>query len=130
SKYGLSVVAAVFRDGTDVYFARQQVGERLREIAADIPARYGRPELGPISTALGEVYQFVLRGEGRSLMELHGLLDWSILPQLRLVPGVVEVNTFGGEEKQYAVELDPAALAAAGVGVEDGVQALGRSNAT
>lgn len=129
SRYGLSVVTVVFKDGTDIYFARQQVNERLREIAESIPARYGRPEMGPISTALGEVYQFVLRGKGHSLMELETLLDWNILYQLRMVPGVVELNSFGGEDKQYEVKLDPAKLAAVGLGLADVIEALERSNA-
>jgi heavy metal efflux system protein len=129
SRYGLSVVTAVFEDGTDIYFARQQVNERLREIGESIPARYGRPAMGPVSTALGEVYQFVLRGEGHSLMELETILDWELMPQLRTVPGVVELNSFGGEDKQYEVKLDPRKLGAVGLGLADVVQALDRSNA-
>ena len=127
SRYGLSVVTVVFKDGTDIYFARQQVAERLQEIAEQVPQ--GRPQLGPISTGLGEVYQFVLRGKGHSLMELETLLDWTILFQLRMVPGVVELNSFGGEDKQYEVKLDPAKLAAVGLGLSDVVAALRRSNA-
>ena len=129
SRYGLSVVTAVFRDGTDIYFARQQVSERMREIAEAIPARHGRPELGPISSALGEVFQFVLRGKGKSLMELETLLDWTLVTQLRMVPGVVELNSFGGEDKQYEVKLDPKKLAAVGLGLSDVIEALSRSNA-
>jgi cobalt-zinc-cadmium resistance protein CzcA len=127
SRYGMSVVTVVFQDDTDIYFARQQVAERLREIGQDLPQ--GRPELGPISTGLGEVYQFVLRGKGHSLMELETLLDWTILFQLRMVPGVVELNSFGGEDKQYEVKLDPAKLAAVGLGLSDVVEAMRRSNA-
>ncbi len=129
SRYGLSVVTAVFNDGVNIYFARQQVNERLREIAEAIPARYGRPGMGPISTALGEVYQFVVRGKGHSLMELETLLDWTLVPQLRMVPGVVELNSFGGEDKQYEVRLDPRKLASAGLGLSDVLEALSRSNA-
>lgn len=127
SRYGMSVVTVVFQDGTDIYFARQQVAERLREIGQDLPQ--GHPEMGPISTGLGEVYQFVLRGKGHSLMELETLLDWTILFQLRMVPGVVELNSFGGEDKQYEVKLDPAKLAAVGLGLSDVVEAMRRSNA-
>lgn len=127
SRYGLSVVTAVFKDGTDIYFARQQIGERLRGIGEEV--RQGRPELGPISTGLGEIYQFMLRGEGHSLMELETLLDWTILPQIRMVPGVVELNSFGGHDKQYEVKLDPSKLAAVGLGLTDVVSALGRANA-
>src|SRR5438105_5616263 len=107
SRYGLSVVTAVFHDGTDIYFARQQINERMREIGEAIPARYGKPEMGPISTALGEIYQFVVRGKGQSLMDLETLLDWTLIPQLRMVPGIVELHSFGGEGKQYEVRLDP-----------------------
>ena len=87
SKYGLSVVTVVFNDGTDIYFARQMVLERMREAEEAVPAAYGRPEMGPIATGLGEIYQFVVRGEGHSLMELEETLDWYIGPQLRTVPG-------------------------------------------
>jgi len=129
SRYGLSVVTAVFHDGTDIYFARQQINERMREIAEAIPARYGKPEMGPISTALGEIYQFVVRGKGQSLMELETLLDWTLIPQLRMVPGIVELNSFGGEDKQYEVRLDPRKLASARLGLSDVIDALSRSNA-
>jgi cobalt-zinc-cadmium resistance protein CzcA len=129
SRYGLSTVTAVFRDGTDIYFARQQISERMREITDAIPERYGRPEVGPISTGLGEIYQFVLRGKGHSLMELKTLLDWELMVGLRMVPGIVEVNTFGGEDKQYEVRLDPARMAAVGVGLTEVFEALARNNA-
>jgi heavy metal efflux system protein len=129
SKYGLSVVTVVFRDGTDVYFARQLVGERMREAQAAVPAQYGRPEVGPISSGLGEVYQFVVANERLSLMQREELLDWVIAPQLRTVPGVVEVNSFGGENRQYQVVVDPKRLQAAGVSVAQIAAALERSNA-
>jgi cobalt-zinc-cadmium resistance protein CzcA len=128
SKYGLSVVTVVFDDDTGIYFARQLVGERMRQAEEAVPARYGRPEMGPISTALGEVYQFVLRGQGHSLMDLEETLDWYLGPQLRMVPGVVEVNSFGGEDKQYQVIIDPKRLQAAGLSVEEVVSALERTN--
>ena len=129
SKYGISVVTVVFSDDTDTYFARQRVAERLPEAERAIPPQYGRPALGPITTGLGEVYQFVLRGEGHSLMELEETLDYYIGPQLRMVPGVVEVNSFGGEDKQYQVVLDPSRLQAAGISVEEVARALERTNA-
>jgi cobalt-zinc-cadmium resistance protein CzcA len=128
SKYGLSVVTIVFEDDTDIYFARQMVMERMRA-AEDALAQHGRPEMGPISTALGEVYQFVVRGQGHTLMELEETLDWYIGPQLRTVPGVVEVNSFGGEDKQYQVVIDPRRLQASGLSVEEVVRALERTNA-
>lgn len=129
SRYGLSVVTIVFRDGTDIYFARQQINERLREAQDAIPATYGKPEMGPITTALGEVYQFVVRNDHMTLMQIEEILDWQIAPQLRMVPGVIEVNGFGGEEREYQVVLDPKRLQAAGISVAQVVDALAKSNA-
>ncbi|HYJ07503.1 MAG TPA: efflux RND transporter permease subunit, partial [Polyangiaceae bacterium] len=129
SKYGLSVVTVVFQDGTDIYFARQLVGERMAEAAEAVPGQYGRPELGPISSGLGEIFQFVVQSEHLSLMQLEELLDWQIGPVLRTVPGIVEVNSFGGQDRQYQVVLDPKRLQAAGVSVAQVIQALERSNA-
>jgi cobalt-zinc-cadmium resistance protein CzcA len=129
SKYGLSVVTVAFRDDTDIYFARQLVSERMREAEDAVPSRFGKPALGPISTALGEIYQFTVTNDRLSLMQLEEVLDWEIAPQLRTVPGIVEVNSFGGENKQYQVVLDPKRLQAAGVAVSDVALALRRSNA-
>ena len=129
SKYGLSVITVVFEDGTDIYFARQMVLERMRQAEEAVPSHYGRPEMGPIATGLGEIFQFVVRGEGHSLMELEETLDWYIGPQLKTVPGVVEVNSFGGEDKQYQVVIDPKRLQAASLSVGEVVRALERTNA-
>jgi cobalt-zinc-cadmium resistance protein CzcA len=129
SKYGLSVVTVVFDEGTDIYFARQMVAERMRDAEEAVPATYGRPEMGPIATGLGEIYQFVVRGEGKTLMELEETLDWYIGPQLRTVPGVVEVNSFGGEDKQYQVVVDPKRLQASGLSVGEVIHALESANA-
>jgi heavy metal efflux system protein len=129
SKYGLSVVTIVFRDETDIYFARQLVSERMREAGSAVPEQYGRPVMGPITTGLGEIYQFVVRNDRMSLMQLEELLDWQIGPQLRTVPGVVEVNSFGGEDRQYQVVLDPKRLQASGISVAQVVEALQKSNA-
>lgn len=129
SKYGLSVVTVVFEDSTDIYFARQMVSERMPEVRDAIPEGYGDPQMGPISTGLGEIYQFTLRNESMSLMELEELLDWYIGPQLRAVPGVVEVNTFGGENREYQVVLDPGLLRAAGLSIEEVVRAIEKANA-
>jgi cobalt-zinc-cadmium resistance protein CzcA len=129
SKYGLSVVTIVFHDDTDIYFARQLVNERLREAQDAIPSQYGKPEMGPITTGLGEVYQFVVRNDRMNLMQLEELLDWQIAPALRAVPGVVETNSFGGEDRQYQVVLDPKRLQASGVSVAEVVAALEKSNA-
>ncbi|AKU94941.1 Cobalt-zinc-cadmium resistance protein CzcA [Labilithrix luteola] len=129
SKYGISVVTIVFRDGTDIYFARQLVNERMREATDAVPSQYGKPEMGPISTGLGEIYQFTVRNDRLDIMQLEELLDWQIGPQLRTVPGVVEVNSFGGEDRQYQVLLDPKRLQAAGVSVAEVVTALDKANA-
>ncbi len=129
SKYGLSVVTVVFEDGTDIYFARQLVNERMPEAAEAVPGQYGRPEMGPTSSGLGEIFQFVVRNDQLTLMQLEELLDWQIRPVLRAVPGVVEVNSFGGEDRQYQVALDPKRLQASGVSVAQVIEALERSNA-
>ncbi len=129
SKYGLSVVTIVFTDDTSIYFARQLVSERMREAQEAVPAREGRPEMGPISSGLGEIFQFTVESDKLSLMQREELLDWYIAPALRTVPGVVEVNSFGGEDKQYQVIVDPKRLRAAGVSIADVARALERSNA-
>jgi cobalt-zinc-cadmium resistance protein CzcA len=130
SKFGISVVTLIFTDGTDVYFARGQVTERLIGVRDEIPPEVGRPELGPISTALGEIYMFELRAKkpARSTEELRTIVDWQIAPKLRQVPGVVEVVGYGGAEKQYRVTLDPARLAAHAVSVGEVRAALERDN--
>jgi cobalt-zinc-cadmium resistance protein CzcA len=129
SKYGLSVVTIVFQDNTDIYFARQLVSERMPEVQGSVPTQYGTPEMGPISSGLGEIYQFVVRNERLTLMQLEELLDWQIAPMLRTVPGIVEVNSFGGEDRQYQVVLDPKRLQASGVSVAQVALALENSNA-
>jgi len=128
SKFGLSVVTVAFEEGTDVYWARQLVGERLAEAREAVPEGYGEPEMGPISTGLGEIYQFELRGEGYSAMELRTLLDWVVNYQLRSVPGVVEVNAFGGELKTYQVTLDPKKLTAYGIPLHQVFESIERNN--
>jgi len=129
SKYGLSVVTVVFTDDTSIYFARQLINERMREVQDSIPSQYGKPEMGPISSGLGEIYQFTVKNDRLSLMELEEMLDWQIAPQLRTVPGIVEVNSFGGEDRQYQVVLDPKRLQAAGVSVAQVISALEKANA-
>ncbi|MBX3173524.1 MAG: efflux RND transporter permease subunit [Gemmatimonadaceae bacterium] len=113
SKFGLSQVTVVFEEGTDIYFARQQVQERLQLAREEIPAGYGTPEMGPISTGLGEIFQYTISadsGTGIDATELRTLQDWVVAPQLRAVSGVAEVNAFGGFEKQYQVLVRPEAL--------------------
>ena len=112
SRYGLSAVTVVFEDGVDVYFARQLVAERLVQAREAIPSGLGNPEMGPVTTGLGDVFQFTVEGEGVSAMERRTILDWMIAPRLRAVPGVTEVNAWGGLPKQYQVVVDPAKLRA------------------
>lgn len=129
SKYGISVVTIVFTEDTNIYFARQLVSERMSEAEESVPREYGRPEMGPISSALGEVFQFVLKGDGVSLLELEETLDWYVAPQLRTVPGVVETLSFGGQDKQYQILIDPSRLQASGLSVREVAAALEASNA-
>jgi cobalt-zinc-cadmium resistance protein CzcA len=129
SKFGISVVTIVFREGTDIYRARQLVGERLPRAAAAIPSGYGTPTLGPIATALGEVYQFQIEGEDIPPMELRKTLDWFVAYQLRGVPGVTEINSHGGELKTFQVEVDPDSLANYKLSLSDVFNALRANNA-
>jgi cobalt-zinc-cadmium resistance protein CzcA len=129
SKYGISVVTIVFEDGTDMYWARQLVAEHMIEARSNVPPHYGVPEMGPITTGLGEVCQFVIENPALDGMKLEEILDWQIRPALRTVPGIVEVDSFGGARREYQVVLDPARLQAAGVSVSQVVDALDRSNA-
>src|SRR5215510_14401507 len=113
SKFGLSAVTVVFVDSVDIYFARQLVLERLSQARAQIPENIGSPEMGPISTGLGEIYQYELKagkGGGYDATALRTIQDWSVRRQLLGVPGVTEVNSFGGLEKQFQVRLDPVKL--------------------
>ncbi len=129
SQFGISVVTAIFEDNLDVYFVRQLVNERLAIAVEQIPSEYARPMMGPLTTGLGEVYQFTVRGEGYSPMELRTLLEWDIGRRLRAVPGVVEVNIWGGREKQYQVTVDPQRLLAMKLSLKDIYDALAKNNA-
>jgi cobalt-zinc-cadmium resistance protein CzcA len=129
SKFGLSVVTVIFKDHVDLYFARRLVMERLSVAREEIPPEFGAPEMGPISTGLGEIYQFEVKGEGYSAMELRTILDWYVAYQLRSVPGVVEVNTFGGELKTYEVALDPTRLIAYQIPITEMLEVLEKNNA-
>lgn len=129
SRFGLSAVYVYFDEGLDIYFARRLVLERMPEARAAIPEGFGVPEMGPISTGLGEIYQFEVKGDDYSLMELRSLLDWDIGLRLRTLPGVVEVNAYGGELKTYEVQLDPDRLVAFGVSLDSVFDALRENNA-
>ena len=128
SRYGLSVVTAIFEDHLDLYRVRQLVNERLSIAAEQIPSQYATPLMGPLTTGLGEVYQFTLRGDGYSPMALRTLLEWNIGRRLRSVPGVVEVNIWGGEDKQYQVVVDPQKLVAFNLTLNQVFSALEKNN--
>ena len=132
SNFGLSVVNIYFEDGTDVYFARQVVGERLSQARGNIPDGFGDPKMGPISTGLGIILYFRLDDATgtRSLVEMREIQDWIIKYQLQTVPGVTEVLSLGGYEKQYQVQLDPDALQAYDLQIGDVMSALERGNKT
>ncbi len=126
SKFGLSQVVVTFADGTDIYFARQQVSERLG--AVELSEGQPRPRLGPVATGLGEVFHYTVSSRKRDLTEVRTLQDWSIRPALRTVPGTAEINSWGGLEKQYQVRIDPVRLVEYGVTFEQVVQALKANN--
>lgn len=132
SKFGLSAVTVVFDDSVNTYFARQLVLERLSQAREQIPAGIGAPEMGPISTGLGEIYQYELKSTNPKEYDataLRTIQDWSVRRQLLGVPGVTEVNSFGGFEKQYQVRLDPAKLQAYGLSLREVFEAVSRNNA-
>jgi heavy metal efflux system protein len=136
SRFGLSQVTLVFEDGLDVYRVRQLVSERLQEVLPRLPKGY-QPKLGPVTTGLGEVLHYAVRastpaagGEERvrQWMELHSLQDWVIVPRLLTVPGVAEISTIGGDEKQFHVQPDVRRMVRYGIHFEDLVQALEKTN--
>jgi cobalt-zinc-cadmium resistance protein CzcA len=137
SRYGLSQVTVVFEDGTDIYFARQLLAERLQEVRDQLPGGLS-PEMGPVATGLGEIYMYIVEAEPGAQKpdgtpytptDLRTLQDWVLRPQLRNVPGVAEVNTIGGFEKQYHVTPDPDRLLAYGLTFRDVIAALEANNA-
>lgn len=132
SQFGLSVVTVVFEEGTDIFWARQQVSERMLDAQQQIPPGVPQPAMGPIATGLGEIYQFEVRnkpGYNHSLMKLREVLDWQIAPQLRGIPGVIEVNTNGGELRAYEVQPDPDKLREFGISLSRLCEALELNNA-
>lgn len=128
SKFGFGQVVAVFTDETDVYLARQLISERLNSV--ELPEGINPPTLGPIATGLGEVLHYVMRSEDsrRTLTEIREMHDWVIKPELLKVPGVAEVNSWGGYEKQYHVIVEPRALVKYGLTLGDVEEALRRNN--
>ena len=130
SNFGLSVINIYFEDGTNIYFARQLVNERLQQAREDIPVGFGDPEMGPISTAMGLVLFYYLEDETNtySLEELRTIQDWTVKPLLQTVPGVTEVLSIGGYEKQYQVSIDPNALLKYKVTVNEVIDSIESNN--
>ena len=133
SRFGLSVVTVVFKDDMDIYFARQLINEKLKEAVENIPKGLGTPELAPVSTGLGEIYQYIIHpkkgSENKySAMELRTMQDWIVARQLYGIPGVAEVNSFGGLLKQYEVALNPDRLKAMNVTIAEIFSALEKNN--
>ena len=133
SRFGLSLVTIVFDDNTDVYWARQQVAERLQQVQSQIPKGIGNPELGPVTTGLGEIYQYVVRPKKGyehqfDATELRTIQDWIVRRQLLGVKGVAEVSSFGGKLKQYTIAVDPQKLQSLGISVNDVFLALENNN--
>jgi cobalt-zinc-cadmium resistance protein CzcA len=126
SKFGFSQVTATFDDDTDVYLARQVVSERLGTV--ELPSHVSRPSLGPVTTGLGEVFQYVVKSETLSPQELRTLHHWVVRPQMLQVPGVAEINTWGGYEKQFHVVVDPQRLVKYDLTLDDLANALRRNN--
>lgn len=133
SRFGLSLVTIVFEDDVDIYWARQQVAERLQQVQSQIPQGIGTPELGPISTGLGEIFQYVIRPEKGyekkyDITELRTIQDWIVRRQLLGVKGVAEVSSFGGKLKQYEIAVNPDRLNAYGITINDVFDALNTNN--
>ncbi|WP_304131280.1 CusA/CzcA family heavy metal efflux RND transporter [Mesonia mobilis] len=133
SRFGLSVVTIVFEDKAGTYLPRQLVAEKLIEVQEEIPEGFGKPTMGPISTGLGEIYQYTLEVEDEykneySSTDLRSFQDWIIRRQMSLVPGVVEVNAFGGKIKQYEVAVHPEELKAIGMSIAEVFSALQQNN--
>jgi heavy metal efflux system protein len=138
SRYGLSQVTVIFKDGTDIFFARNLINERLQQAKGQMPDGI-EPEMGPVATGLGEIFLYTVHADAKARQPdgqpwdataLRTLQDWVIRPQLRGVPGVTEVNTIGGFEKQFHVTPDPARLLAYGLSFDDVVRAIEKNNAS
>ncbi|MFY9308654.1 MAG: CusA/CzcA family heavy metal efflux RND transporter [Bacteroidia bacterium] len=133
SRFGLSVITVVFDDKVDIYFARQLINERLKEAESKIPKGIGTPELAPVSTGLGEVYQYIIHPEKGSeakytAMDLRTMQDWIVARQLYGTPGIAEINSFGGQLKQYEVAVNPDRLIAMGISIPEIFTALEKNN--
>ena len=133
SRFGLSVITVVFDDKVDIYFARQLINEKLKEAEEKIPNGIGKPELAPLSTGLGEVYQYIIHPKKGSenkytAMDLRTMQDWIVARQLYGTAGIAEVNSFGGQLKQYEVAINPDRLIAMGITIPEIFSALEKNN--
>jgi len=127
SRFGMSQVTVIFEDGTDIYLSRQVVMERVQGVA--LSAGIEKPQLGPVATGLGEVFHYLLTAKDKSLAELRTLHDWVVKPQMRSVPGVAEVNTWGGDERRFEIVVDPEELGKRGLTMDRLIEAVERNNA-
>ena len=126
SKFGLSQVVVIFEDGVDIYFARQLINERLASV--EIPTGISRPQMGPVATGLGEVFHYVVIGQGTDVTELRTIHDWIIKPPMRTVRGTAEINSWGGYVKQYQIRINPDKLIKHGLTFEQVVEAVQKNN--
>ena len=127
SRFGMSQVTVIFEDGTDIYLSRQVVMERVQSV--ELPQGIEKPQLGPVATGLGEVFHYLITAKDKSLAELRTLHDWVVKPQMRSVPGVAEVNTWGGDERRIEIVVDPEELAKRGLTMDRLIEAVERNNA-
>ena len=133
SRFGLSLVTVVFGDGVDIYWARQQISERLQTVQSQLPAGIGTPELGPVTTGLGEIFQYVIRPKKGfekvyDATELRTIQDWIVRRQMLGVQGVADVSSFGGNLKQYEIAVDPTKMRAKGVTIQEVFEAVNANN--
>lgn len=126
SKFGLSQVVVIFEDGTDIYFARQLINERLATV--ELAQGIGRPKMGPVATGLGEVFHYIVTGQGTDITELRTIHDWVIKPPMKTVRGTAEINSWGGYEKQYQVRINPDKLIKHGLTFGEVVEAVQKNN--
>ena len=126
SKFGLSQVVVTFEEGTDIYFARQVINERMTTV--ELPQGIARPKMGPVATGLGEVFHYVVTGQGNDITELRTIHDWIIKPAMRTVSGTAEINSWGGFEKQYQIRLDPERLIKHGLTFDEVTDAIRNNN--
>jgi cobalt-zinc-cadmium resistance protein CzcA len=126
SKFGLSQVTVIFEDGTDIYLSRQVVMERIAGV--DLPPDIGKPQLGPVATGLGEVFHYLVTAKDKTIAELRTLHDWVVKPRMSSVPGVAEVNTWGGDERRLEILVDPVELGNRGLTLAGLIEAVEENN--